>query len=496
MTMRSMRDTALLFLLMTTGFSLSGFRVSAQTTIETKPDSPAGFRIAGIIVSKVDGHPLAGARVALASTKARQKTESVTTSEDGKFEFTGVPAGKYALSGAKRGYIPAGYDQHDQYSTAIVIGAGLDTENLLLKLNPHAVISGRVLDEVGEPVRDANITLYWDSHLEGVHQIRTFRGTQTNDLGEFEIVQFIPGTFFMSATAQPWYAVHPQSEGARSPSDFDRSLDAAYPLTYYGDTTDPDGATPISVHGGEHLQVEIHMNPVPSLRVIIHVPDRGSQQFRFPQFEQPVFGGSVPVAGMENRMITPGTWEISGIPAGKYDVRLMGQNAAAQIDGVELNTTTQELDVSTAEPMCSLKVSVSFEGPNSTAQHFIVLRGKSARISQGRQIDSTGAAEFENIAPGHYEVDLFGGGTRVAVGRMVAEGATAAGHTITLTAGSSASLSISAIRGTAEIDGVVKKSGKPFAGAMVVLVPRNPETTMISSAETRAISTAHSYFPT
>src|SRR3954453_20926059 len=188
-----MRNTALLCLVMTAGLSFSGFSMSAQITTETKPDSVAGFRIAGIIVSKTDGHPLTGARVALASTKARQKPESVTTSDDGKFEFTGVPAGKYSLNGAKRGFIPAGYDQHDQYSTAIVTGAGIDTENLVLKLVPHSVISGRLLDEVGEPVRDANIQLYWDNNLEGVHQIRTFRGTQTNDLGVFEIANRIPG---------------------------------------------------------------------------------------------------------------------------------------------------------------------------------------------------------------------------------------------------------------------------------------------------------------
>src|SRR5215467_11524879 len=79
--------------------------------------APAGgSRVAGMVVSKTDGHALAGARVALANTKARQHPISVMTSDDGKFEFTGIPAGKYSLNGAKRGFIAAGYDQHDQYS--------------------------------------------------------------------------------------------------------------------------------------------------------------------------------------------------------------------------------------------------------------------------------------------------------------------------------------------------------------------------------------------
>jgi len=454
-------------------FSVSICHSYAQNASKPPTTSAEVFRVAGTVVSKLDGHPLANARVALASTKARQQAESVTTSEDGKFEFTGVPAGKYSLSGAKRGYIPAGYDQHDQYSTAIVTGAGLDTENLVLKLDPNSVIAGRVLDEAGEPVRDAGITLYRDNHVEGVHQIQTFSGSQTNDLGEFEIPNLVPGTYFMSASAQPWYAVHPPSD-TRLAGDFDHSLDVAYALTYYGDASEPDSATPITVHGGEHLQTEIHLSPVPSLHITVHVTKSGDNQYPFPQFEQPAFDGSVPLRRYENRMSEPGTWEIIGLPAGKYDVRLTGQNGGAQMSGVELDSTTQQLDTTTAEPTCSLKVSVSFEGPHPTAQHFIVLRGKSARISQGRQLDSKGEAEFQNLAPGRYEVALFGEGTQIAVGRMVTDGAAAAGHAVTLAAGSSVSLSITATRGTAEVQGVVQKSGKPFAGAMVVLVPRDP----------------------
>ena len=454
-------------------FSVSICHSYAQNASKPPTTSAEVFRVAGTVVSKLDGHPLANARVALASTKARQQAESVTTSEDGKFEFTGVPAGKYSLSGAKRGYIPAGYDQHDQYSTAIVTGAGLDTENLVLKLDPNSVIAGRVLDEAGEPVRDAGITLYRDNHVEGVHQIQTFGGSQTNDLGEFEIPNLVPGTYFMSASGQPWYAVHPPSD-TRLAGDFDHSLDVAYPLTYYGDATEPDSATPITVHGGEHLQTEIHLSPVPSLHITVHVTKSGDNQYPFPQFEQPAFDGSVPLRRYENRMSEPGTWEIIGLPAGKYDVRLTGQNGGAQMSGVELDSTTQQLDTTTAESTCSLKVSVSFEGPHPTAQHFIVLRGKSARISQGRQLDSKGEAEFQNLAPGRYEVALFGEGTQIAVGRMVTDGAAASGHAVTLAPGSSVSLSITALRGTAEVQGVVQRSGKPFAGAMVVLVPRDP----------------------
>ena len=78
-----------------------------------------GFRVAGTVVNKTGAHPLAGARVVLGDTRNRQNTQSVVTSNDGRFTFQ-VPAGKYSLEAAKRGFITAFYNQHDQFSTAIV----------------------------------------------------------------------------------------------------------------------------------------------------------------------------------------------------------------------------------------------------------------------------------------------------------------------------------------------------------------------------------------
>ena len=75
-----------------------------------------------------------------------------------------MPAGKYDLHGAKRGFISASYDQHEQFSTALVTGAGLETESVVLRLAPAAIIAGKVLDEAGDPVRRATVTLYYDDH--------------------------------------------------------------------------------------------------------------------------------------------------------------------------------------------------------------------------------------------------------------------------------------------------------------------------------------------
>jgi hypothetical protein len=54
---------------------------------------------------------------------------------------------------------------------------------------------------------------------------------------------------------------------------------------------------------------------------------------------------------------------------------------------------------------------------------------------------------------------------------MSAEGATVSGHTLILPPGASASVSLTLVAGSSNIEGTAKRAGKPFAGAMVVLVP-------------------------
>jgi hypothetical protein len=140
---------------------------AAAQTASSPQNTPAnGYRVSGTVVSKVDGHPLARARVTLRDTKGSEKFESLVTAEDGKFYFQGVPPGKYSLTGRKRGFISAAYDQHEQFSTAIVTGAGIDTEALVLRLAPAARITGKILDESGEPVR------HGDDLFPGSHQRR------------------------------------------------------------------------------------------------------------------------------------------------------------------------------------------------------------------------------------------------------------------------------------------------------------------------------------
>jgi Carboxypeptidase regulatory-like domain len=453
---------------------------AAQAVDHVQPFS-GPFRVTGMLVNKVDGHPLAQARATLADTANPQKSQSVITSQDGKFMFPTVPAGKFSLTGFKRGYIPAAYDQHDQFSTAIVTGAGLDTENLVLKLASDGMIFGRILDEAGDPVRHATVTLYYDDHSEGIDRIRNAQNATTDDLGEYELTSLRPGTYYLSATAKPWYAVSPPSDAEASKSDTqsrataDRSLDVAYPLTYYPDTTDSDSASPIPVRGGERLEVDIHLNPVPALRLRFRVSGDSRGRFEVPQFEQHSFGESTHIEATVTSMVSPGVIEVSGIPAGRYDVSLIGQGVRSQISGVDLTTQGQEVDTSAAEASSNVKMSVQLQGASKPAELIVALRSQGKLGIRGSQVDANGEAEIQQIPAGQYEVVLFARGRNYSISRVTAEGAEVSGRHVTIAAGSTVSISVTATAGSIVVQGIAKRASKPFPGAMVVLVPKDVE---------------------
>jgi protocatechuate 3,4-dioxygenase beta subunit len=455
-----------------------GIFVAQSSTAPPSQSSVATFRIAGTIVNAIGGNPLARARVTIVDAKNRQKAQWMITSDDGRFDFKQVSPGKYSLQGAKRGFIPAFYDEHEGFSTAIVTGAGLDTEHLVLRLDPSAMLSGKILDELGEPVRQATVSLYREDRQVGVGRIIKFRVSMTDDQGAYEFSQLDAGSYFISATAKPWYALHTVSSGqsgAENPAGIvDQSLDVAYAITYYGDATEPDDATPIPVRGGDHLQADIRLNPVPALHLLFHVPENGANGFTMPMLQKPSFDGMEMIQSDGMSQVSPGVFEMTGIAPGRYSVRT--PEAGSEANDVDVTTNGQELDMSTAQRAGTVKATIQVLGePTLPPQIEVALRNSKMRVVAWQEMDAKGEVTFQDLAPGKYDVLAGSRPKAYSVVKMSSESGVIAGHTLNVTAGASMTITFSLVGGTVNVEGFAKRAGKATSGAMVVLVPKNPE---------------------
>jgi len=434
------------------------------------------WRIAGTVVNANTGVPLARTRLTIQDTKIRRNTRITISSDSGHFEFR-VPAGKFALQGAKRGFITGAYNQHDQYSTAIVAGvAGVDSENLTLRLAPNAVLSGKVLDEYGEPVRQAQVMVYRESRFSGVSRITRFRGTVTDDLGRYEVTPLDAGTYFVSVKASPWYAMHPPSnrEGPNAPVQVDPGLDVAYPVTFYGDATEADEATPIPVRGGDHLEADIHVNPTPALHLLFHAGDNGSP-IAYPELQRSVFDGVEGVDGGNFEMVSPGMFELTGVAAGRYLVRMPDSNGHLKEPVAANLTNSQELDTAAGNSTSTVKVKIELPGASAIpASIQIGLRNSQGTVLASRT-DAKGEAMFSEVIPGKYDVMAGSANENYTVIRLGGEGGAIAGRSLNVPSASSVAVTATLIGGSVTVDGFAKQDGKGFAGAMVVLIPDDPE---------------------
>lgn len=444
--------------------------------------NPATFRVAGRVVSAVDGHPLARAHIILTDARNPQSKQWTASSDTGQFEFNQVAKGKYALEGAKQGFIPQGYNQHEQFSTAIVTGADVPTEDLILRLPPAAMVSVKVTDESSEPVRKASVMLYRQDRSTGVERTASFRSASTDDLGSCEFTRLDPGTYFVGVTATPWYAVHPASvraDGAEDPSANDmRSFDVVYPPTYFGDTTDADSATPIAVKGGDDAQAEIHLSPVPALHLIFRAADNHENGFGVtPSFQKLGIGGAELDPMTEIRGISPGVFEMVGISPGRYKIRWPGSSPS----DVDIATDGQDLSEVKGEVFSTVKASVQVLGESKLPSQLYLRLQPADGTNNGviETVNEKGEASFASVSPGKYNVFAMAGGMTgvkpYSVVTISSEGTVTAGPFLNIPPGSSLTLSLSLVPGMVKVEGFAKRAGTGAAGAMVVLVPKDPE---------------------
>jgi hypothetical protein len=447
------------------------FALMAQQGIDSGP-----FRIAGTVVNAITGAPLSRARVTIADTRNRQHTRWMITADDGRFVFDQLAAAKYSLTGARRGFIQSAYEEHDEYSTAIVTGTGIDSDNLVLRLPPAAEIDGKVLDESGDPVRNAQVWLYREDYHSGFSRIVPAQFRQTDDLGTYDFSPVEPGTYFLKAMGRPWYAIHPptlslEDTGVKAPG-VSPSLDVAYPNTYYADATDPDEATPIPIRGGDHPQIEIHLSPVPAAHMIFHCDE---QNLQMPNLRVPGLGRLDAVENDGMHSVGTGVCEINGIPEGKYFLQ-QGASHDDTSNEVTLTQNGEAVDIPKSEAANSVKATVQIAGETTLPSHLsIVLRNSKMHIVAMNEVDDKGAVEFSGLVADKYEILAATSTKRFAVVRISANGSDIAGHILTVSAGSPLNVALTLSPGSVNVEGLVKHTGKPVARAMVVLLPADPE---------------------
>ncbi len=460
------------------------FVLAIAISCVTTSSRAQSYRVTGIVLNDADGTPLGRTRVSLAAVQDRRRAETVITGADGRFEFRNVPEGKFSLEGARRNFLVTTYQWHEGFSTAIVTGAGLETENLVLRMIPFGSIAGKIIDEAGEPVRNARVKLYMRNRQFGRDRVVTYGYAQSDDEGKYEFMDLIPAEYFVSAAAKPWYAVYPAwvtEDGVKTRVDtVAPELDVAYATTFYNGATEADAASPIKVEKGARVSADIHLNAVPALHVTVKgMRNPANGTISWPTLTKIEFDIDEPAGGEVISTTESNEMEISGLAPGSYFLGDANQSGRIRAAGeIELTKDGQVIEAkgSAASGTVNVKVKTAHgeDVPDGLNLSLRDERNKSIAFAPV----TGGGAVFENVPSGKFALLVnVSRAPQYTVGRISQQGgAEAEGHDITVGEGSIVEVNATLMAAVVSVEGVVKKDGKPVSGVMVALVPKDPRT--------------------
>lgn len=149
-------------------------------------------------VTDVAGVPLINARVALTSERPGAPVHLTRTDATGLFTFTNVEPGVTRVVASKPGYSPTEVRQ-------TITTTPDPVPRLTMPLSAWAAVSGRVLDEFGEPVQGVRVRALRTQLVGARHQLVPAGAVEslTNDRGEYRLWGLSPGRYAVAATPDP-----------------------------------------------------------------------------------------------------------------------------------------------------------------------------------------------------------------------------------------------------------------------------------------------------
>jgi hypothetical protein len=463
------------------------------------------LRIGGTVVDANSGAPLARAQVTISAEEVRDSAESTVTDAGGNFQFGNLAAGRYALFARRKGYVQQAYKQHEEFSTAIVVGPELNTENLRFEMRPGASISGQVFDEMNEPVRNAQIMLYGRGGAFGRRSYWQANVALTDDLGHYHFGNLLPGTYFVGVSAQPWYAqrvMHQRvqqtdSSGQTIVQDVtigEPELDVVYPITFFPNAADIGEAAAFVLQAGSAEIADFRLQPVRALHVTVRTPtspeSAGPATPADPQQGENLWARlSLPVAeGIQvglptaTQQIAPGVFEILGVPPGRVDV-LLGSNKSGEPRSRSQNmqlADDAELTLNEVNSSGSVSGVARMENGAALASPLtLFFRARPSGEQFATQAEQNGefSLKEQTLPPGTY--DLLVSEPSLEVKTMTATGANVSGRSLEIAEGQKVRLKLVLSEGTGRVTGFALKDGKPIDGVMIVLVPEVPEHNLV-----------------
>ncbi|MFY9559454.1 MAG: carboxypeptidase regulatory-like domain-containing protein [Terriglobales bacterium] len=433
--------------------------------------------LAGMVVKEPGDQPLKKVLLHLITEDQKQGSNyTADTDSEGRFRIEKIQPGRYRLLLEKSGFHQINVRGHQAEGPILSVQAGQEINDLLFQMLPSAVITGRVVDEDGDPLPGYGVSLL--RKRPGKSREPELVGEErTNDLGEYRFSSLFPGQYLVAVVPLPDIRnfVH-----SRDSPDTPSKPDLAYLTTYYPGTSDAAQAGAIDLHAGDEMPVNFALVPARSYRIrgiVTGIPanQKPMVQLISKGVSQTMNGADVSADGQfEIRGVAPGLYFITAFAGAEGQILSARQSVtvlAADVEGVKLIpvrpfTLSGHLRFEGQPPKDIAQYTVSLRGTDDASGSIYVVPGG---IS-GAGVDRFGNFSWTDVNPGSYAVQVddrehpeSGFLKSVTLGNSNAD----AGFSVTGPA--TVELVVSSKAGM--LEGVALDKDKPASNATVVAVP-------------------------
>ncbi len=468
----------------------------AFSQVQSDSSKPASRAvIEGIVTKEPGSEPV---KKALIELIAENQTEggdyTAMTGPDGAFRIEGIVAGRYHLFAERTGLLDVSKRHGRSEGRVLTLSAGQELKDVQLRLQAAAVIRGRVTDEDGDPLPNAEVAVLRETFSSGHRRWEQAGGERTNDLGEYRVAGLDAGNYYVSCSPPPDFKSLIENSGAARPADpnpvSDKTSATSYQTTYYPGTPDRTQAAAIQLRAGDDYPVNFSLTPSPSLTIrgsVVNLPPRSTAviMLQSRDFNVVLNGADIRKDGsFVIHDVSPGNYTVMATVDGA-SVPMMARQAlqvAGNVDGLRL----------APQPGSDVRGRLHLEAKSvagfDPAQIFLSLRSADAaddvqpltlsdQFTNVARVALDGSFEWKDVPAGNYYVQLVGDNNLNAdwyVKSTLAGGREVNDSSISVNGGA-VMLNLVVSASGAVVDGVVSDAkGQRFANAIVVAVPDAP----------------------
>jgi hypothetical protein len=349
-----------------------------------QPLRPATASIRGVVVALGTSQPIAKAVVQLRGGE-RSEPLTISTGADGRFEFQSLAPGSYELTATRSGFLNTAFGQRGPSGSGrnLTITAGATLNDIRLLMTATGAISGRVLDDTGEPLANMPVQALKYSYAEGQRTLTRVKVDETNDLGEFRVFWLPPGQYYISAQPRDSGTVFivmdeveirgrmHSGNGARAEASSPvQKLGEAHVPVYYPGTTALQAATKVDVRPGADVRgIDFTLARVSTKKIRGVVIDSTTGQPVDANVQLVPRGDSAAAFTSSYVPTDRGRFEVSGALPGSYflvatarlgpsdDIKVMGGRTPVDVGNADLENL-----VVTLRPAIDIAGTVTVEG--------------------------------------------------------------------------------------------------------------------------------------